>query len=192
MATKIGIVYAAGSKLPMLIRVPDHDDELSDPSLVKPGQALLTIDRNQRHDIHSVRQYIADHHKMDVADIPSGHCALVDKDSGIVSAIIIADPALYDHPTHQTVASDVAKCGWKYDGRIFLARYVVVTPPRRNPDEPPVSEKPVTVEDVIWLDPDAAAPPKDKIIMERADAGIGDTVMAPVLADAPSEGTVPL
>jgi hypothetical protein len=93
--SKVMIVYAPGTKTPRRYIIPDHDWELNDPRHVQPGEAFIIVDHpnpidNLHHD--RVKQYIADHHGIDVATIPVSLCDIINNATGEIVGQTSADP----------------------------------------------------------------------------------------------------
>lgn len=186
---KVGIVYAANSKLPMMICVREDESELV-PSLAGKGQLFLLADlaelkHAEDEPVHPdlARQKIADHHRIDVKSIPSGRAVLVSPDTAMVeSGAIIADPELFEHETHHVIASDEAGEGHKYDhdAKQFLAAFATA------------DAKTGEVIDVQWLPLGTKVRPAEGVIVKEAkpDVKVGDVLSADDLpVNVPSSGT---
>lgn len=121
----IHIIYSGASKIPRRIIYLDPGQTID--GHIGPGEKVLSHPSNSEHsDVFKARQRIADHHGIDVATIPSGRCALVHPDTGLVEDFVMACDQIDTHPTHKLIASDVAELNWKHDGKKFLKRFVVV------------------------------------------------------------------
>lgn len=115
-ATSIGIVYATGSGIVRRIIVPTHESELDSPGHVGNAEAMIKVAaplvkrRNGYPDLDSARAHVA---AVIGRQPDSGRCAVVV--SGIVTSIIMADPALDAITGATLVASDSASVGDRYD-----------------------------------------------------------------------------
>jgi hypothetical protein len=135
-STHCGVIYSAGSKLIRRVVIPDNNAELDDPLHVMPGEAMLRVAHSDIAAAEASGQHA--HHYLQGAILtatntpgpaPSGRTALVHPTTQLVEGFVQADPSIDTHPTHTLVASDTANLNWKWDGKKFLARYVVVPKP---------------------------------------------------------------
>jgi hypothetical protein len=122
--TKVGVFYAIGTKLVQRIYIPTTNDSEIDQQFILPGEAVLKvpIDVYRNGGPAAVQTTVG-------APTFSGRCAVVDKVTSKVTAVIIADPALYaDLGGNQVIPNDNAIIGDLWTGSSFTRRYVEVNP----------------------------------------------------------------
>lgn len=169
MASRKAVIYAANSKLPRRVVVPTYDRELTDFTHVNTGENILIIPLEHSMDFNELRATIAAHHEMDVADIPTGRCAVVHRETGMVVSAIIADPELDPHEhiliPHEHAVDDGM---WKHDGEKFLIRHAVV---------PLKGDAVGVVKDIHWH-PEGQTPERseDVVYIPTSLHNVGDTV----------------
>jgi hypothetical protein len=112
MGTKVGIVYAAGSKMIRRIIVPDRDGELNDQLHVMPGEVMLKVDKALGFSVAQASAHVFA--ATGVQPLNPRH-ALINP-AGRVVRIVHADPTL-DPPGAQLtmVQTDVADVDWTWD-----------------------------------------------------------------------------
>lgn len=140
-ATVTGIIYGEKSGIVRRIIVPDDDAQLA--AHVGPGEALLTIPRNDPRDVHSATAAVA---AATGKDIPPSRCAMVDS-KGAVVGIIAADPVLDSIDGHDlvTVHAKGVDIGATYDKNAdaFTTRETII------PAGTPIKGGTVTTEDQV-------------------------------------------
>ena len=122
--TQVGAIYATGSRLLQRVYIPHADDSEIAQQHVTAGETLTSVP------IATYRTGGAPAVQASIgAPTFSGRCAVVDKNSNLVTAVIIADPALYSDPGGSLVIiHDLAIPGDLWTGAIFTRRYVEINP----------------------------------------------------------------
>lgn len=135
--TKVGIIYATGSKLHRGVVSPADDAELDNPAKwCGPGESLLIVDQTE----------VADK-KLSQTNIPSidvvasllvdkigtpahsGRCCVVDKAGNVVN-VIVADPAIDTLKDYTLILDENAGPGWNWTEK---GGFVDLRPPPPEP-----------------------------------------------------------
>jgi len=108
-ATQLAVFYATSSRILRRKVIPDNDAQLAlhQPG---PGESRLLMPLDRPYGDEECRAMIA---AATGVTPPSGRCCVVD-DTGKVTGVCNADPALDTHPAGRLVASDIAGPGDSY------------------------------------------------------------------------------
>lgn len=120
--SKMGVVYATGSKLIRRVIVPDSDRDLARSDFLGAGESILVVPIGNPFDTSGLQKLVLDLHGLDI--VPCGRCAVIDGHGDVVN-VIMADPEIDSVAGHRLVTSETADVGWRYDGCGFHARLVV-------------------------------------------------------------------
>lgn len=116
MGTKIGIVYAANSKILRRVIFPDSDRELTDPAHVAQGETMLVRDieeflnRPQGQMFTQWAEGIIEQATGKKPDNP--RCVVVSDSTSLVTKVILADPELDTIGGCTLIKHMTAKPGW--------------------------------------------------------------------------------
>lgn len=129
-ATTCLLIYSTAGRICRRLHIPDTDAEIATPAeLLQPGESSVSFSLTQLqnfvsltnslgHELH--RHALAYHLNVDISQIPTGRCAVVDGNGNVVG-VMMADPALDSVPGYTLIASDVAGNGWIWNGTAFVA-----------------------------------------------------------------------
>ena len=116
MLTKVGIIYSLAQLQRRKLISSDVDDAHIDLHKSDMSSSEGWIDcplsiYNSFADANGLDAWLATM----IGDKTSHRCAVVAGDTGIVQAIIGADPVIDDHPLGFVIQDDTAMLGWNYD-----------------------------------------------------------------------------